>query len=128
MIQATGNASSSSGLINITNLKGGKVGFTPKDNDGTIPSHFVKAVKEVPYNISIIQISTLLPNQATEAPTPALAELNIIRIMSSHGCKVFTDKLIANSNDFKTYDDNVDGWLTLFCLMDDVFKAFLPKF
>ncbi|KAM1206437.1 hypothetical protein FF1_007082 [Malus domestica] len=128
MFQATGNAPGSSGLINITDLKGGKVGFTPKDNDSTIPSHFIKAVKEVPYNISIIQISTVLPNQATEVPTPTLTELNIIGIMSGHDCKVFTDKLLANFDDFKTYDDNVDGWLTLFCLMDDVFKAFLPKF
>ncbi|KAM1000498.1 hypothetical protein ACFX13_007253 [Malus domestica] len=48
--------------------------------------------------------------------------------MSGHSCKVFPDKLLANSDAFKTYDDNVDGGLTLFCLMDDVFKAFLPKF
>ncbi|KAM2358403.1 hypothetical protein ACFX1X_007230 [Malus domestica] len=64
----------------------------------------------------------------SQSPTPAPAELNITGIMSGHGCKVFTDKLLANSDAFKTYDDNVDGGLTLFCLMDDVFKAFLPKF
>ncbi|TQD92182.1 hypothetical protein C1H46_022220 [Malus baccata] len=64
----------------------------------------------------------------SQSPTPAPAELNITGIMSGHGCKVFIDKFLANSNAFKTYDDNVDGGLTLFCLMDDVFKAFLPKF
>ncbi|KAM1206438.1 hypothetical protein FF1_007083 [Malus domestica] len=64
----------------------------------------------------------------SQSPTPAPAELNITGIMSGHGCKVFIDKLLANSDAFKTYDDNVDGGLTLFCLMDDVFKAFLPKF
>ncbi|CAN6691605.1 unnamed protein product [Malus baccata var. baccata] len=123
MFQATGNASGSFDLINITDLKGGKVSFTPMDNDDTIPSHFVKAVKEQ------TQVTSLLPAQnMSQSSTPAPAELNITGIMSGHGCKVFIDKLLANSDAFKTYDDNVDGGLTLFCLMDDAFKAFLPKF
>ncbi|KAM2057887.1 hypothetical protein FF1_030355 [Malus domestica] len=128
MYQATGSAAGSSGFVNITDLKGGKVGFSPEANDGTFPSHFVKSVEEVPYNISIIQISTLLPNQAAEAPTPAPAELNITGIMSAHGCKVFADTLLANSDAFKTYEGNLNGGLTVFCPMDDALKAFLPKF
>ncbi|CAN2060820.1 unnamed protein product [Malus fusca] len=111
MYQATGSAAGSSGFVNITDLKGGKVGFSPEANDGTFPSHFVKSVEE-----------------AAEAPTPAPAELNITGIMSAHGCKVFADTLLATSDAFKTYEDNLDGGLTVFCPMDDALKAFLPKF
>ncbi|KAM1242596.1 hypothetical protein ACFX2G_034936 [Malus domestica] len=83
-------------------LKGWKGRFHPQE----------QRLKELPYSISIIQISTLFPNQAAKSPTPAPAELNITGIMFGHSCKVFTDTLIANSNAFKTYDDNVDGGLS----------------
>ncbi|BFG29895.1 hypothetical protein CerSpe_161690 [Prunus speciosa] len=128
MFQATGSAPGSAGFVNITDLKGGKVGFTPEDNDGTFPAHFVKSVEELPYNISVIHISSILPSQAALAPAPGPAELNITSIMSAHGCKVFADTLLANPDAFKTYEDNVGGGLTVFCPMDEAFKAFLPKF
>ncbi|KAL6284277.1 hypothetical protein ACE6H2_015206 [Prunus campanulata] len=128
MFQATGSAPGSAGFVNITDLKGGKVGFTPEDNDGTFPAQFVKSVEELPYNISVIHISSILPSQAALAPAPGPAELNITGIMSAHGCKVFADTLLANPDAFKTYEDSVGGGLTVFCPMDEAFKAFLPKF
>ncbi|KAK9939762.1 hypothetical protein M0R45_016451 [Rubus argutus] len=60
MFQATGSAPGSAGFVNITDLKGGKVGFTPEDNDGSFPAQFVKSVEEIPYNISVIHISAVL--------------------------------------------------------------------
>ncbi|KAL5548627.1 hypothetical protein UlMin_003858 [Ulmus minor] len=127
MFQATGSAPGSTGFVNITDLKGGKVGFAPEDNDGSFSARFVKPVEELPYNISVIQISQLLPSAAAEAPTPGPAEINITKIMSAHGCKVFADTLIG-SDAFKTYEDNVAGGLSVFCPLDDEFKAFLPRF
>ncbi|GMN62332.1 hypothetical protein TIFTF001_031420 [Ficus carica] len=127
MFQATGSAPGSTGFVNITDQRGGKVGFAPEDNDGTFPSHFVKSVQEIPYNISVIQISHALPSAAAEAPTPGPAELNITGIMSAHGCKAFADTLLA-SEAFATYEENLAGGLTVFCPLDDAFKAFLPKF
>ncbi|MBA0560515.1 hypothetical protein Golob_017404, partial [Gossypium lobatum] len=57
MFQATGAAPGTSGYVNITNLKGGKVGFGAEDNEGKLDATFVKSIKEIPYNISIVQIS-----------------------------------------------------------------------
>ncbi|KAL6202817.1 hypothetical protein ACLB2K_026522 [Fragaria x ananassa] len=128
MFQATGSALGSSGFVNITDLKGGKVGFTPEDNDGSFAAHFVKSVEELPYNISVIHISAVLPSPAAEAPTPGPAEVNLTGIMSAHGCKVFAETLLANPDASKTYDDAVDGGMTVFCPGDDAFKAFLPKY
>ncbi|KDP39270.1 hypothetical protein JCGZ_01027 [Jatropha curcas] len=128
MFQATGSAPGSSGFVNITDIKGGKVAFGPEDNDGKLGVYFVKSVEEVPYNISIIQISKILPSDVAEAPTPEPSQMNLTDIMSAHGCKVFADTLLANPEAAKTYQDNVDGGLTVFCPLDDPFKAFLPKF
>ena len=57
MFQATGLAPGSSGYMNITDHKGGKVGFGTEDNDGKLDATSVKSVAEFPYNISVLQIS-----------------------------------------------------------------------
>ena len=57
MFQATGSAAGSSGYVNVTDLKGGKVGFGAEDNNGNLDAVYVKSVKEIPYNISVLQIS-----------------------------------------------------------------------
>nr|DAD20216.1 TPA_asm: hypothetical protein HUJ06_021679 [Nelumbo nucifera] len=113
MFQATGSAPGSTGFVNITDLKGGKVGFGAEANDGKIDSTFVKSIQEIPYNISIIQISKILPSSEAEAPTPGPSELNLTSLMSKKGCKVFADTLAA-SGAGQTFDD--------------VFKNFLPKY
>ncbi|KAK6230104.1 hypothetical protein QUC31_001622 [Theobroma cacao] len=128
MFQATGVAPGVAGFVNITDFKGGKVGFGAEDNGGKLDSFFVKSVEELPYNISVIQISKALPSAVAEAPTPGPSELNITGIMSAHGCKVFADTLLANHEAIGTYEDNVNGGLTVFCPLDDPFKAFLPKY
>lgn len=126
MFQATGSAPGASGFVNITDLKGGKVGFGLQDSDD-IDALYVKSVEEIPYNISVIQISKILPSQVAEAPTPSPSEMNLTGIMSAHGCKAFADTLLA-SDAVKTFQENAVGGLTVFCPLDDAFKAFLPKF
>ncbi|KAF5730471.1 fasciclin-like arabinogalactan protein 1 [Tripterygium wilfordii] len=129
MFQATGSAPGSSGFVNITDLKGGKVGFGTAAPDGAdLNVFYVKSLEEVPYNISVIQISKVLESDVAEAPAPGPAQMNLTGIMSAHGCKVFADTLLANPEASKTYQDNIDGGLTVFCPLDDPFKAFLPKF
>ncbi|KAK4795814.1 hypothetical protein SAY86_028140 [Trapa natans] len=128
LFQATGAAPGSSGFVNITDLKGGKVGLGPENNDGTLGTYFIKSVEEVPYNISVIQISGILPSDVAAAPTPSPSEVNFTSLMSAHGCKVFADTLLGNPDAMKTYQDNTEGGLTVFCPLDDPFKAFLPKY
>ncbi|KAL6313715.1 hypothetical protein AAG906_010134 [Vitis piasezkii] len=109
MYQATGSAPGASGFVNITDLKGGKVGFGAGGNDGELTA------------------TKILPSEEAEAPTPGPSEQNLTALMSAHGCKVFADTLVA-SDAQKTYEDNLEGGLTVFCPMDDVFKSFLPKY
>jgi len=127
LFQATGSAPGSAGFVNITDLKGGKVGFAP-ENSEQIEAYFVKGVEGIKYNISVIQISKILPSEVAAAPTPGPAAVNLTSAMSAHGCKVFADTLLTDSEAEKTFQDGVDGGLTVFCPVDDVFKAFLPKY
>ncbi|PIA58310.1 hypothetical protein AQUCO_00500322v1 [Aquilegia coerulea] len=127
MFQATGAAPGSTGFVNVTDLKGGKVGFGAEDNDGKLDATFVKSLQEIPYNISVIQISKILPSPEAEAPTPAPNELNLTSIMSKKGCKVFSDMLIATGA-IDTFYDNADGGLTVFCPLDSVITDFAPKY
>ena len=128
MYQATGTAPGSSGFVNITDLRGGKVGFGAENNDGALTASYVKSVEEIPYNISVIQISSVLPSAAAEAPTPAPSQQNLTVIMSKHGCKIFAETLSTIHEAYSTFTDAIDGGLSVFCPADDAFKAFLPKF
>lgn len=115
MFQATGSAPGSSGFVNITDLKGGKVGFGPEDNGGNIDALFVKSIEEKPYNISVIQISKALKSDVAMAPTPGPSELNLTGIMSAHGCKAFADALIANGDALDTYQvSDSSNWVLNF--------------
>ncbi|XP_030454767.2 fasciclin-like arabinogalactan protein 2 [Syzygium oleosum] len=127
MFQATGTAAGTSGYINITDLKGGKVGFGAEDNGGDLNAVFVKSVDEIPYNISVLQISQVLTSPEAEAPTASPSDLNITAILSKQGCKSFAD-LISASGALKTFDDNLEGGLTIFCASDAVLSAFMPKY
>ncbi|KAK4369299.1 hypothetical protein RND71_013091 [Anisodus tanguticus] len=128
MFQATGEAPGTSGYINITNMKGGKVGFANEDNDGHFAATFVKSLVEMPYNISVIQISHILTSPAAEAPVAAPSDLNVTTIMAKQGCKAFSDLLKSHSDVSKTFAENVQSGLTVFCPTDGVINGFMPKF
>ncbi|WCJ37376.1 FASCICLIN-like arabinogalactan 2 [Euphorbia peplus] len=124
MFQATGSATGTAGYVNITDLKGGKVAFGTED--GKLDSTFVKSLEEIPYNISIMQISQPLNSADAEAPTAA-PSLNLTEIMSRQGCKAFSDLLKA-SGALSTFEENLEGGLTVFCPTDTVINGFMPKY
>ncbi|KAL2972634.1 hypothetical protein AAZX31_14G004200 [Glycine max] len=127
MFQATGSASGTAGYVNITNLKAGKVGFAAEDNDGSLHSFYVKSVKEMPYYISVLQISAAISSADAEAPTAAPSAIDLISIMSKQGCKAFAD-LLRGSKALPSFKENVDGGLTVFCPTDSAVNGFAPKY
>lgn len=126
MFQATGKAEGISGYVNITDVKGGRVGFAQEDNAAKFESFFVKSIVEKPYNISVIQISQILTSPEAEAPVAA-PSVNITDIMEAKGCKAFSD-LLTSEAAMDTFVQTVDGGLTIFCPSDDVLKVFMPKY
>ncbi|GAB2285179.1 Fasciclin-like arabinogalactan protein 1 [Dionaea muscipula] len=126
LFQSTGFATGNSGYVNITDLSGGKVGFGTADN-GDLNSFYVKRVDEMPYNISVIQISSIIHSAEALAPTPEPSLLNLTSTLAAKGCKAFADLLTATGAD-KTYQDAIDGGLTVFCVGDATINGFMPKY
>ncbi|KAG8364519.1 hypothetical protein BUALT_Bualt18G0005600 [Buddleja alternifolia] len=117
LFQATGEAAGTSGYVKITDMKGGKVGFSPADTDSKTPmATFVKSIQELPYNIS------------AEAPTASPTDLNLISLMAKQGCKAFSDLITAQGGVEDNFVQNVAGGLTIFCPSDDTLKSFMPRY
>ncbi|KAK6142373.1 hypothetical protein DH2020_022721 [Rehmannia glutinosa] len=128
LFQATGEAAGTSGYINITDMKGGKVGFSPVDSDSDQPmATYVKSVEEMPYNISVIQISNILTSPEAEAPTAGPTDLNLTSLLAKQGCEAFSD-LITAQNAEDTFAQSVEGGLTIFCPSDQTLKSFMPRY
>ncbi|KAG6405254.1 hypothetical protein SASPL_132841 [Salvia splendens] len=109
MFQATGSATGSAGFVNITDLKGGKVGFSPQDNGGDISATFVKSIDAIPYNISVIQISSILPSPEAEAPAPGPSQINITALISENNASEDDSKKKQISNICHAASMNVEG-------------------
>ncbi|KAL2938604.1 Fasciclin-like arabinogalactan protein 2 [Bienertia sinuspersici] len=107
-------------------MHAGKVGFAPADS-GEPKSFFVKAVEEMPYNISILHISKVLDSEQAEAPTPEPSKLNLTSLLYDKGCKEFS-RLLTSTGADKIFQENIESGLTVFCVGDSAVKAFMPKF
>ncbi|KAG5403788.1 hypothetical protein IGI04_009907 [Brassica rapa subsp. trilocularis] len=84
LFQATGAAPENTGFVKITNKRGGNIRFG-LNGAGDVSSSFIKSIEQVPYDISIIQISGILLSDTVSAPTPVPAEMNLAEIMSARG-------------------------------------------
>ncbi|KAJ8527646.1 hypothetical protein K7X08_015097 [Anisodus acutangulus] len=71
-----------------------------------------------------IKIGKIEPSPKGDAPAPAIS---FTSVMSAHGCKNFADTLLSSPAE-KTFMDNLQGGVTIFCPTDDAMKAFAPKF
>ncbi|KAH6796042.1 hypothetical protein C2S51_037028 [Perilla frutescens var. frutescens] len=128
LFQASGEAAGTSGYVNITDMKGGKVGFTPVDSDADQPmATFVKSIEELPYNISVIQISSILTSPEAEAPVAAPTDLNLTSLLAKQGCKSFSDLLTAEGA-ADALAQSVEGGLSIFCPSDAALKSFAPSY
>ncbi|KVI10601.1 fasciclin-like arabinogalactan protein 2 [Cynara cardunculus var. scolymus] len=126
MYQATGEAPGTTGYVHITDVKGGKVRFTPEDNPTQTDVVYVKSILEMPYNISVIQISEILQSPEAEAPTSA-PDLNLTSLLQRDGCKAFYN-LLSTSGAIGTFLSTVDGGVTVFCPSATAVAAFAPKY
>ncbi|KAL0671903.1 hypothetical protein Bca4012_034607 [Brassica carinata] len=84
-------------------------------------SYFTKSVKQIPYNISVVEIDApiIAPGiLAAPAPSPA----NITGLLENAGCKTF-GKMLAKSGVLKKYESVIKKGLTVFAPSDEAFKA-----
>ncbi|KAG8391698.1 hypothetical protein BUALT_Bualt01G0214300 [Buddleja alternifolia] len=123
LYQTTGNAGGSLGFVNITDLRGGKVGFGSGVPGSALDSTFTKSVKQFPYNLSVIEVSKpIAPSAILTAPAPSASDVNITALLEKAGCKTFAS-LIVSSGVLKVYQSAVGKGLTIFAPNDEAFKA-----
>ncbi|XP_008232692.1 PREDICTED: fasciclin-like arabinogalactan protein 8 [Prunus mume] len=123
LYQTTGHAPGNLGFVNITDLQGGKVGFGSAAPGSKLDSSYTKSVKQIPYNISILEINApiIAPGLLT-APAPSASDVNITALLEKAGAKTFAS-LIISSGVIKTYQSAAEKGLTIFAPNDEAFKA-----
>uniref|UniRef100_A0ACD5XQH4 Uncharacterized protein n=1 Tax=Avena sativa TaxID=4498 RepID=A0ACD5XQH4_AVESA len=129
MFQSTSSAGGMSGYVNITSGKGGKVDFFCEGADDTAtPSRYVKSIKELPYDIAVLQVSSVLSSSEAEAPVPPPAPVDLVELLSKKYCKSFAALVSGNADVFRALNETKDNGLTLFCPVDTAVAAFAPKY
>ncbi|PIN23778.1 hypothetical protein CDL12_03474 [Handroanthus impetiginosus] len=123
LYQTTGNAGGNLGFVNITDLRGGKVGFGSGLPGSPLDSTFTKSVRQIPYNLSVIEVSkAIAPSAILTAPAPSASNVNITALLEKAGCKTFAS-LLVSTGVLKVYQSALDKGLTIFAPNDEAFKA-----
>ncbi|KAL2892382.1 Fasciclin-like arabinogalactan protein 10 [Bienertia sinuspersici] len=120
LYQTTGSATSQEGSVNITDLKGGTVGFGSGVPGSKLESTYTKSVKQIPYNISVLEISD--PIIAPSLMNSSSSDANITAVLEKAGCKTFAS-LISSSGVLKMYQNQMEKGITIFAPTDEAFKA-----
>ncbi|PSS11809.1 Fasciclin-like arabinogalactan protein [Actinidia chinensis var. chinensis] len=120
LYQTTGNAPGNLGSVNITDLKGGKVGFGSAVPGSPLDSSYTKEVKKMPYSISVIEISN--PIIAPGILTAPTGSANITAMLDKAGCKTFA-ALLGSTGVEKVFETAAAKALTVFAPSDEAFKA-----
>ncbi|XP_038973373.1 fasciclin-like arabinogalactan protein 8 [Phoenix dactylifera] len=82
---------------------------------------YTKTVREVPYNLSVLEISAPIIFPGLLA-APSAASSNLTALLEKAGCKTFAS-LLASSGVLKIFQSAMDKGLTLFAPNDEAFKA-----
>lgn len=120
LYQTTGPKSGNVGAVNITDSKGGSVRFGSGTPGSNLTSSYSKSVEQIPYNISVIEITA--PIIAPELLNPAASVDNITAVLEKAGCKTFA-ALLSQSGVLKLYQNQLDKGITIFAPNDEAFKA-----
>ncbi|KAL7611326.1 hypothetical protein Lser_V15G14275 [Lactuca serriola] len=118
LYQTTGNAAGSTGFVNITDLKGGKIEFGSADKESKIESLYTKSVKEFPYNISVLEINSPIINLEI---LPKPLDVNFSTLLDAARCRTFL-KLLKSTGVLDIYKKVAEQALTVFAPTDLAFK------
>ncbi|KAG6499158.1 fasciclin-like arabinogalactan protein 8 [Zingiber officinale] len=121
LLQTTGNAAGNLGAVNVTDLRGGRVGFASTSPGSKFDCTYAKSIQQIPYNLSVLAVSApiVFPG-LLDAPTAASS--NLTGLLEKAGCKNFA-RLLVTSGVLKIFQDAMGKGLTLFAPNDDAFKA-----
>ncbi|XP_056164813.1 fasciclin-like arabinogalactan protein 8 [Syzygium oleosum] len=91
------DAPDNTSFVNITNLRGEKVGFGATAPDWQLNSLYTKSVKQIAYNISVLHISAPIMFPVILAtPAPSASDVNVTVLLEKARCKMFVSLLILS--------------------------------
>ncbi|KZV23869.1 fasciclin-like arabinogalactan protein 10 [Dorcoceras hygrometricum] len=122
LYQTTGNANGKLGFVNITVLRGGKIGFGSGIPGSPLDCTLTKSVKQVEYNVSVIEVSQAIAPAEILAAAPPAADVNITDLLVKAGCNSFASYIVSTGV-LKVYESAVNNGLTIFAPNDEAFKA-----
>ncbi|KAG6485012.1 hypothetical protein ZIOFF_053540 [Zingiber officinale] len=128
VFQSSGRAIGTTGYINITDHRKGRVTFSSEDAGGAPPVSFVKSVKEMPYDLSVLEVSSIMSSPEAEAPVAPPSPVNLTELMSRKGCRAFADLLLATPDVLENFESNLNDGLTVLCPIDSAIRAFADKY
>ncbi|KAJ3706688.1 hypothetical protein LUZ61_010393 [Rhynchospora tenuis] len=108
-------------LVNITSFRGGLIGFASARPGSAYDATYIKSVKQVPNNLSVLEISAPITFPGL-MDAPFGAPFNLTDLLEKAGCKVFAS-LIISSGVLEMYESAMENGFTLFAPTDDAFKA-----
>jgi Fasciclin domain len=120
LYQTSGNVLGNQGYVKITYRRGGSVYFDSARPGSAFHTTYTKSVKEVPYSLSVLEVSAPITFPGLmDAPS---APSNLTALLEKAGCKIFAS-LITSSGVLQTYQSTMDKGFTLFAPNDDAFKV-----
>ncbi|KAK8945106.1 Fasciclin-like arabinogalactan protein 10 [Platanthera zijinensis] len=120
LYQTTGEAIGQQGFVNITDYRGGRVAFRSAVKGSKFASFYTKSVRQIPYTISVLEISAPIVFDGLLDGSPA--DANITAVLENAGCKTFAS-LISSTGMIKIFQAARAKGLTLFAPNDEAFKA-----
>lgn len=120
LYQTTGEAVGQQGFVNITDYRGGRVAFRSAVPGSKFASMYTRSVRQIPYNISVLEISAPIVFDGLFEGSPP--DANITAVLENAGCKTFA-ALISSTGMIKIFQDAAAKGLTLFAPNDEAFKA-----
>lgn len=127
LYQTTGLAPGDFGSINITDIKGKKIGFGLAAEGSKLEALFVKKVMKDGFNISVVEVSQPIATVvAAAAPIQAPNEIDLSAILKKGGCSVFAD-MISSTGVVRSYVDAIYSGLTVFAPTDAAFAGVNSK-
>ncbi|XP_022004641.1 fasciclin-like arabinogalactan protein 10 [Helianthus annuus] len=108
-------------------VQNGKVGFGSGGSGSKLNALFSRSVKQIPYNISVIEITSPIIAPGVLNRSQPL-DVNISSLLEKSGCKTFA-KLISDTGVLQIYETTEPRGLTVFAPSDAAFNAAsLPDF
>ncbi|CAN6483843.1 unnamed protein product [Victoria cruziana] len=123
LFQTTGTAANEAGFLNVTVLSSGTVAFGSAMKGASLSSNLVKSIASQPYDVSVLQISSVIFPPGLTDGASYIPTVNITSSLLSSGFKAFAE-MLQSTGVIQTFQNSAKGGITIFAPQDqDIIKS-----